>query len=175
MTSRFPWLPAVLALALATLAGCQTAPAAPPQTGPAGSPAAGVATPAAATSPGAPKAASPAASPAVSPAASPARAAPPAAAASPAMAASPVAAAPKPSGPPTPLTVILDWYPWANHTGLYLARDNGYFAAEGLDVKIEQPANPEDVLRIVSRGQNLVVFNYHKDDLNTRCYEIPVQ
>ena len=167
MTRRFPWLPMALVLALATLTGCQTAPTAPPQTGPAGSPAPGVATPAPATSPGAAKAASPAASPA--------RATSPVAAASPAMATSPVAAAPKPSGPPTPLTVILDWYPWANHTGLYLARENGYFAAEGLDVKIEQPANPEDVLKIVARGQNLVGFNYQTDVLLARGQDIPVQ
>lgn len=40
------------------------------------------------------------------------------------------------------ITVVLDWTPNTNHTGLYVARKNGYFADNGLEVTIEQP--PED-------------------------------
>ena len=42
----------------------------------------------------------------------------------------------------TKLTVVLDWTPNTNHTGLYVAQKNGYFADNGLEVTIEQP--PED-------------------------------
>ena len=42
----------------------------------------------------------------------------------------------------TKLTVVLDWTPNTNHTGLYVAQKNGYFADNGLGVTIEQP--PED-------------------------------
>ena len=38
------------------------------------------------------------------------------------------------------ITVILDWVPNTNHTGLYVAKDKGYFKEEGLDVNIIQPA-----------------------------------
>ena len=37
---------------------------------------------------------------------------------------------------------MLDWTPNTNHTGLYVAKDKGYFEKEGLDVEIVQP--PED-------------------------------
>lgn len=37
-----------------------------------------------------------------------------------------------------PVTVMLDWYPNTNHTGLYVALERGYFAAEGLQVEVLQ-------------------------------------
>ena len=40
------------------------------------------------------------------------------------------------------VTFVLDWTPNTNHTGLYVALANGYFADEGLDVEVVQP--PED-------------------------------
>ena len=41
------------------------------------------------------------------------------------------------------ITVVLDWTPNTNHTGLYVAQKNGYFADNGLEITIEQP--PEAV------------------------------
>lgn len=40
------------------------------------------------------------------------------------------------------VTFVLDWTPNTNHTGLYVAKDKGYFEDAGLDVEIVQP--PED-------------------------------
>ncbi|MFC5401873.1 ABC transporter substrate-binding protein [Cohnella soli] len=37
------------------------------------------------------------------------------------------------------VTLVLDWTPNTNHTGLYVARDKGYWEKYGLKVKIEQP------------------------------------
>lgn len=37
------------------------------------------------------------------------------------------------------VTVVLDWTPNTNHTGLYVAKEKGYFKDEGLDVDIQQP------------------------------------
>lgn len=37
------------------------------------------------------------------------------------------------------VTFLLDWTPNTNHTGLFVAKDKGYFAAEGLDVDIKTP------------------------------------
>jgi len=39
----------------------------------------------------------------------------------------------------TPLTVMLDWVPNTNHTGLFVAAAKGYFADAGLEVSIVQP------------------------------------
>nr|WP_317332857.1 ABC transporter substrate-binding protein [uncultured Romboutsia sp.] len=38
------------------------------------------------------------------------------------------------------VTMVLDWTPNTNHTGLYVALENGYFEDEGLNVKIVQPS-----------------------------------
>ncbi|MGN7359580.1 ABC transporter substrate-binding protein [Paenibacillus sp. SAF-054] len=35
--------------------------------------------------------------------------------------------------------IVLDWTPNTNHTGLYVAKDQGYYEAEGLNVEIVQP------------------------------------
>ncbi len=42
----------------------------------------------------------------------------------------------------TKITFVLDWTPNTNHTGLYVAKEKGYFDKAGLDVEIVQP--PED-------------------------------
>ena len=40
------------------------------------------------------------------------------------------------------ITIVLDWTPNTNHTGLYVAQEKGYFEEAGLEVEIVQP--PED-------------------------------
>ena len=40
------------------------------------------------------------------------------------------------------ITIVLDWTPNTNHTGLYVALEKGYFEERGLEVEIVQP--PED-------------------------------
>ncbi|WP_029289277.1 ABC transporter substrate-binding protein [Cellulomonas sp. HZM] len=40
---------------------------------------------------------------------------------------------------PRHVTVVLDWTPNTNHSGLYVAQERGYFADEGLDVTIVEP------------------------------------
>lgn len=42
----------------------------------------------------------------------------------------------------TKISFVLDWTPNTNHTGLYVAKEKGYFDEAGLDVEIVQP--PED-------------------------------
>ena len=51
-----------------------------------------------------------------------------------------------------PITVVLDWTPNTNHTGIYVALANGYFRDAGLDVKVVQP--PEDgAVALVASGK----------------------
>lgn len=49
-------------------------------------------------------------------------------------------AAPSGDGALTPITFCLDWAPNTNHTGIYVAQEQGFFAEEGLDVTIVQPS-----------------------------------
>lgn len=37
------------------------------------------------------------------------------------------------------ITIVLDWTPNTNHTGLFVAKDQGFFEKKGLDVEIVQP------------------------------------
>lgn len=41
----------------------------------------------------------------------------------------------------TKVTLMLDWTPNTNHTGIYVALDKGYFKENNLDVQIIQPSN----------------------------------
>ncbi|MEG3071686.1 MAG: ABC transporter substrate-binding protein [Candidatus Syntrophopropionicum ammoniitolerans] len=38
------------------------------------------------------------------------------------------------------VTVLLDWTPNTNHTGVYVAQERGYYKEQGLDVEIAQPS-----------------------------------
>ena len=52
----------------------------------------------------------------------------------------------------TPVTVVLDWTPNTNHTGIFVAQANGYFEEAGLNVEIVQP--PEDgAIPLVASGK----------------------
>ncbi|MBR6812275.1 MAG: ABC transporter substrate-binding protein [Oscillospiraceae bacterium] len=50
------------------------------------------------------------------------------------------------------VTIVLDWTPNTNHTGIYVAIEKGYFKEAGLDVKVVQP--PEDgAVPLVASGK----------------------
>ena len=52
----------------------------------------------------------------------------------------------------TPLTFCLDWTPNTNHTGVYVAQHEGFFAEEGLEVTIVQPSD-DGAEAMVGTGQ----------------------
>ena len=53
---------------------------------------------------------------------------------------------------PDKITIVLDWTPNTNHTGIYAALANGYFEEAGLNVEVVQP--PEDgAVALVASGR----------------------
>ncbi|WP_028049138.1 ABC transporter substrate-binding protein [Cellulomonas sp. URHD0024] len=58
----------------------------------------------------------------------------------------------EPSSDLRPVSVVLDWTPNTNHSGLYLAQARGYFADEGLDVTIVQPGDTSG-LQLLAAGK----------------------
>lgn len=74
----------------------------------------------------------------------------------------------------TKVTLALDWYPNANHTGLYVALDRGYFAEAGLDIEIYTPADPTTVLQTVGAGRDTFGISYQNDVLQARAQDVPV-
>lgn len=75
---------------------------------------------------------------------------------------------------PTPVTVALDWYPNANHAGLFLAQEQGVFAAAGLAVETYTPADPTTVLQTVGAGKDTFGISYQTDVLLARAQGVPV-
>ena len=69
----------------------------------------------------------------------------------------------KPLGELRQMDVVLDWYPNALHAFLYTAIERGYFADEGLDVKIRFPANENDALALVAAGKAQIGLYYQQD------------
>ncbi|MDQ3512936.1 MAG: ABC transporter substrate-binding protein [Chloroflexota bacterium] len=74
-----------------------------------------------------------------------------------------------------PVSVALDWYPNANHAGLFLADARGTFAAAGLgDVTLTTPADPTTVLQTVAAGRDTLGISYQTDVLLARAQGVPV-
>ena len=74
----------------------------------------------------------------------------------------------------TSVTLALDWYPNANHAGIYMARERGNFEQAGLDVEIFTPADPTTVLQTVGAGRDTFGITYHFDVLQARSQDVPV-
>ncbi|MBS4749616.1 ABC transporter substrate-binding protein [Carnobacteriaceae bacterium zg-ZUI78] len=48
------------------------------------------------------------------------------------------------------VTIVLDWTPNTNHTGIYVAKEKGYFKDAGLDVDIVQPGEDGAEITVAS-------------------------
>lgn len=74
---------------------------------------------------------------------------------------------------PQKVTVMLDWFPNTNHTGLYVAQEQGFYAAEGLDVTIVQPSEGTSPL-LVATGKADFAVSYQEEVTSARSENIPV-
>ncbi|HYI16109.1 MAG TPA: ABC transporter substrate-binding protein, partial [Thermomicrobiales bacterium] len=72
------------------------------------------------------------------------------------------------TGEMTGILLALDWYPWGNHTGIFMAIENGYFEEEGLDVEVNVPADPTTALQLVATGNDDFTISYQADVLYAR-------
>jgi ABC-type nitrate/sulfonate/bicarbonate transport system substrate-binding protein len=71
------------------------------------------------------------------------------------------------------ITVVLDWVPNTNHTGLYVAKEKGYYAAEGLDVEIIQPSEG-GTASLIAAGQGQFGVSYQEEVTMARTAENPL-
>lgn len=58
---------------------------------------------------------------------------------------------------------MLDWYPNAVHSFLYIAEEKGYFEDEGIEVDIQFPANPTDPINLAAAGKVTMGITYQPD------------
>ena len=64
--------------------------------------------------------------------------------------------------------LLLDFFPNADHAGIYAAQGQGHFRQAGLDVKIRQPSDPATVLKQVSAGKTDLAISYEPQVLAAR-------
>ncbi len=74
----------------------------------------------------------------------------------------------------TPVKVMLDWFPNADHVPLYVAQQKGFFEDEGLQVEFQVPANPADPLKLTAAGKVDVAINYQPEVVIARSEGLDV-
>ncbi|MFV9509877.1 ABC transporter substrate-binding protein [Tepidibacillus sp. LV47] len=72
------------------------------------------------------------------------------------------------------LKLMLDWYPNAVHSFLYVAKEKGYFKEQGIDVEFVMPAETNDPLRLVAAHQVDMALSYQPEIISAIDKGIPV-
>ncbi len=67
-----------------------------------------------------------------------------------------------------PFTVLLDYFPNADHAGLYAAEATGDYRRAGLDVKLQAPPDPSAPLKLLQAGKADVALSYTPEVLLAR-------
>ncbi|HEX6593806.1 MAG TPA: ABC transporter substrate-binding protein [Bacillota bacterium] len=73
----------------------------------------------------------------------------------------------------TEVKVVLEWTPNTNHTGLYVAKEKGYFEEEGLDVDIMLPGEA-GANQLIASGQADFGISNQESITEARIQEIPI-
>ena len=72
-------------------------------------------------------------------------------------------------------SIVLDWYPNAIHSFLYVAQEKGYFAEEGLNLVVNFPANTNDGISLPAAGKADIGMYYLQDAILTAVEEdVPI-
>ncbi|MBO2537129.1 ABC transporter substrate-binding protein [Rummeliibacillus suwonensis] len=72
------------------------------------------------------------------------------------------------------ISIMLDWYPNAVHSAFYVAQEKGYFKEEGLNVKIEMPADTNDPLKLAATGKVDLAISYQNQTILSKSEGIPI-
>ena len=59
-----------------------------------------------------------------------------------------------------PLTILLDWFINPDHGPIIVAQEKGFFAEEGLEVTLIEPADPNDPPKLVAAGKAEIAVSY---------------
>lgn len=71
------------------------------------------------------------------------------------------------------VTLILDWTPNTNHTGIYVAKDLGYYEEVGIDLEIVQPLSGSS-LQLLAANQGDFAISYQEDLTYARTSDNPL-
>jgi putative hydroxymethylpyrimidine transport system substrate-binding protein len=76
--------------------------------------------------------------------------------------------------PQQSLTLMLDWFPNADHVGIYKAQADGNFAQAGLDVHVQTPTDPATPLQLLQAGKVDVAVSYEPELMLARDKGAPL-
>jgi len=72
------------------------------------------------------------------------------------------------------VTLMLDWFPNTNHTGIYVALEKGYYEEQGLNVEIQEPGEGLSAEQVVASGQSDFAISYQEALTQARSTGIPI-
>lgn len=70
--------------------------------------------------------------------------------------------------------LMLDWFPNPDHVPIYVAKEQGIFKQNGLDVEILIPADPNDPLKLTAAGKVEFGINYQPNVIIARSKGLPL-
>jgi ABC-type nitrate/sulfonate/bicarbonate transport system substrate-binding protein len=82
--------------------------------------------------------------------------------------------APAPEEELVPVVLSLDWVPNTNHSGFYVALDQGWYEEEGIALEIQVPADPSAAIRQVAVGHTPFGVSFQEEVTIARSNDIPV-
>ncbi|MFN3233963.1 MAG: ABC transporter substrate-binding protein [Gammaproteobacteria bacterium] len=62
--------------------------------------------------------------------------------------------------PQKTFNVVLDWFANPDHAPLFVAKEQGYFAKQGLSVRLIEPADPSDPPKLIAAGKADLAITY---------------
>lgn len=72
--------------------------------------------------------------------------------------------------------IVLDWYPNAVHSFIYVAMEKGYYEDEGLNVNVQFPSNTNDAISLTAAGQADAGLYYQTNTVSTAANQnIPIK
>lgn len=72
------------------------------------------------------------------------------------------------------ITVLLDWTPNTNHSGIYIAKAKGWYRKAGLDVKIVEPGENSNGLQMLATGRATFAISTEEDLTPAVAQGLPV-
>ncbi|MEK3807487.1 ABC transporter substrate-binding protein [Bacillus sp. FSL H8-0547] len=70
--------------------------------------------------------------------------------------------------------VMLDWFPNTNHTGIYAAKEKGFYKEAGLDVEIVEPGEGVSADQILASGEIDFAVSHQENITHARSAGLPV-
>ena len=72
------------------------------------------------------------------------------------------------------VTLMLDWFVNPNHGPIILAKEKGWFAEQGLDVQIQEPADPSVPDKLVAAGRIDLAVSYQSTLISSTAAKLPL-